>query len=113
MPSTRYLACIFCGRNTHLSRVKPESFKSFDSSWKILQVRHAEPGPGRGRRISGVGGFKIDQDRSLTIQDMLMSEEYRDLALAIKSKLLLIIQEYLKAGILSKNEINSILREAS
>jgi len=44
---------------------------------------------------------------------MLESDEYRDLALAIKNKLLLIVQEYLKAGILSKNEINSILREAS
>jgi len=44
---------------------------------------------------------------------MLESEEYRDLALAIKSKLLLIIQEYLKAGILSKNEINAVLSEAS
>jgi len=113
MPGTQYLACIFCGRNTHLSRVKPESFKSFDSDWKILQVRHAEPGPGRGRRLSGVGGFRIDPDRSLSIQEMLESDEYRDLALAIKTKLLLIIQEYLKAGIVSKSEINKILSEAS
>jgi len=110
MPEIKYLTCIFCGRITHLSRVSLDAFNNFSANWKILQVRHAEPAPGRGRRVSGVGGFVVDPERSLTIQEMLESDEHRDLALATKRKLLLILQEYLRAGVITRDEIDTLLR---
>jgi len=112
MSGMRYLTCIFCGRNIHLSRIRRESFESFSGDWRILQVREALPGPGRGRRIKGVGGFVIDPDRSLTISEMLESDEYRELALAVKRKLLLILEEYLNMGIVSRGEVEEILGRA-
>ncbi|GAH24067.1 unnamed protein product, partial [marine sediment metagenome] len=42
------------------SRIRPETLENFSADWNILQVREAQPGPGRGRKIKGVGGFVVD-----------------------------------------------------
>ena len=107
MKGLEYLVCIFCGKNSHLSRLRPEAFDSFSGDWDILQVREALPGPGRGRREKGKGGFVIDRDRSLTISEMLESQGHRELALSVKGKLLRIVAEYLRLGVITMEELEA------
>ena len=100
-----YLACPFCGKTVVLSKIRPETLENFSADWEVLQVREAQPGPGRGLKIKGVGGFVIDPLRSMPIHRMLQSQEHRDLALGVKGRLLKIVGEYMRVGVISPEEI--------
>ncbi|GAH56194.1 unnamed protein product [marine sediment metagenome] len=44
---------------------------------------------------------------------MLESPEHRDLAVAVKNRLLKIVGEYLRVGAITREEIDALLREAA
>ena len=108
-----YLACPFCGKTVVTSKIRPETLENYSADWEVLQVREAQPGPGRGRKIKGVGGFVIDPVRSMPIHRMLESPEHRDLAVAVKNRLLKIVGEYLRVGAITREEVDALLREAA
>jgi len=110
MSSLEYLNCVFCGKNTYLSSIPLDSFDRFSADLKILQVREALPGPGRGGKIKGVGGFVVDPVRSMPIARIVESQEHRDFALAVKDRILKIVGEYLRVGVITRGEIIELTR---
>ena len=103
-----YLYCVFCGKNTLLQRIPLSSFEKFNAEWDLLQVREARPGPGRGRKEKGVGGFQLVPEMGMTITEMLESPEHVDYALGVKKRLLVIVEEYLRIGVISPDELREI-----
>jgi len=98
-----------CGKNTLLKRIPLTSFEKFNAEWDLLQVREALPGPGRGRKEKGVGGFQLLPEMGMTINEMLDSPEHRDYALGVKKRLLVIVKEYMRIGVISPEELREIM----
>ena len=109
MSTHEYLYCVFCGKNTLLNRIPLASFERFNAEWDLLQVREARPGPGRGRKEKGVGGFTVVPEMGMTITEMLESSDHRDYALGVKNRLLKIVEEYLRIGVISPDELREII----
>lgn len=107
----RYLGCVMCGHSTHLSRLKQDSFEKFYGEMNLLQIREAQPGPGRGRKEKGVGGFKVIDELSLSLPEMIASPEYREMGLGIKRGLLLRIKEYIRLGVITREDIKELVGE--
>ena len=103
-----YLYCLMCGKNTLLKRIPLSSFEKFNAEWDLLQVRKASPGPGRGRKEKGVGGFTLVPERGMTITEMLDSPDHSDYALGVKKRLLVIVKEYMRIGVISPEELRKI-----
>ena len=110
MTTVEYLACPFCGKTVVLSKIRPETLENFSADWEVLQVREAQPGPGRGIKVKGVGGFVIDPIRSMTIAQMLQGSEHVDLAIGVKNRLLKIVGEYLRVGAIEREEIEELIK---
>lgn len=107
-----YLLCPFCSwsRLIHSSRYEDgilnlREFEIEPSAFNLIQFREPNPGPGRGRRERGFGGFRVVD--SLTIIDMMKDPRYRGLAIQIKRRLIKIFRSYLAAGILNIDELLS------
>lgn len=109
MSTHEYLYCVFCGKNTLLNRIPLSSFERFNADWDLLQVREARPGPGRGRKEKGVGGFQIIPELGSTIMEMMDSEEHRPYAMGVKRRLLVILEEYIRIGMISPEELREII----
>lgn len=109
MSLVEYLACPFCGKTVVTSRIRPETLENYSADWEVLQVREAQPGPGRGIKAKGVGGFVLDPFRSMSISRMMESPEHRDLALGVKNRLLKIVGEYLRVGAITREEIEELI----
>jgi len=103
-----YLYCVFCGRNTLLKRVPLSSFERFNADWDLLQIREAHAGPGRGHKEKGVGGFQVVPEMGMTITEMLESPEHRDYALGVKKRLLIIVEEYMRLGVISSDDLRNL-----
>ena len=103
-----YLYCLMCGKNTLLKRIPLSSFEKFNADWDLMQVREARPGPGRGRKEKGVGGFQLVQEMGMTITEMLDSPDHRDYALGVKKRLLVIVKEYMRIGAISPEELREL-----
>ena len=109
MSTHEYLYCVFCGKNTLMNRIPLSSFERFDGDWDLLQVREARPGPGRGMKEKGVGGFQLVPEMGMTITEMLDSSNHRDYALGVKRRLLVIVEEYLRIGVISSDELRELM----
>ncbi len=108
MSTHEYLYCLMCGKNTLLKRIPLSSFEKFNADWDLLQVREARPGPGRGRKEKGIGGFQLLPEMGMTITEMLDSPEHRDYALGVKRRILVIVEEYMRIGVISPEELREI-----
>lgn len=97
-----------CGKNTLLKRIPLSSFEKFNAGWDLLQVRVNRPGPGRSRKEKGVGGFQLVQELGMTISEMLDSNDHREYALGVKKRLLKIVEEYIRIGVISPEELREI-----
>lgn len=105
-----YLKCAFCGMSKPLySNKYPggvltlKDFTVDPSKYPLIQIREALPGPGRGNKEKGVGGFKTVGE--ISISDMLEDPAYRALGLKIKDRLINIVKSYIEAGIISREEL--------
>ena len=107
-----YLLCPFCSgsRLIHSNRyeggvLQLRDFEIEPADFNLVQFREPNPGPGRGRREKGVGGFRVVDE--MTIQDMMEDPRYRELASQVKRRLIKIVRSYMAAGILSVDELLS------
>jgi len=112
MAEVEYLKCPFCGYTKPLKSGSGRfSLKEMDippSEFHVIQVRDVMPGPGRGRHIKGEEyGFRVV--RGYSIVEALQSGEYRDLALSLKERLLKIVEDYVRAGVISRAEVRRLL----
>jgi len=105
-----YLRCCFCGNS------KPIRSKKYDggrlrlgaltvdpSDYPIVQIRDIQPGPGRGHKGKGQGGWPVTG--TLSIVEVVEHPEYADLGLQVKDRLIAIVRSYMKAGIISTDDI--------
>ena len=105
-----YLRCCFCGNS------KPIHSKKYDggilrlgaltvdpSDYPIVQLREVLPGPGRGHKGKGQGGLHVTG--TLSIVEVLDDPEYADLGLQVKDRLTAIVRSYVRAGIISLEDI--------
>ena len=109
-----YLLCPFCSwsRLIHARRyeggvLELREFEIEPSTFNLVQFREPNPGPGRGNKEKGVGGFQAVPEMGMTIQDMLEDPEYRDLGLQLKDRLIQIVRSYMEAGVLNIDELLS------
>lgn len=97
------LGCIFCGKATLLSKIKPETFTNWGIDWKVLQVREILPGPGRGNTTRGRGyGFPVLDEESMSIIEMIENNVHPEIVEGIKTRLTKIVKAYIEAGIIDR-----------
>ena len=109
-----YLLCPFCSwsRLIHSSRyeggvLQLRDFEIEPADFTLVQFREPAPGPGRGNREKGVGGFQAVPELGMTIQDMLEDPRYRELASQVKRRLIKIVRSYIAAGVIDPEELLS------
>ncbi len=102
------VVCPFCLWNRP---IKPSEggipfgeFERSPSETAVIQVREVSPGPGRGRKGKGVGGFPVIEE--VSFEDALGDSAYSELAEELKSRLIFMIKDYLKTGILDIEDIS-------
>ena len=103
-----YVACIFCGKTQLLASLRSRDLadlKIKPTEYRVLQVREANAGPGRGHKGKGVGGFKLVESECLTLEEMLENSAYSEVAEQLKGRLVKIVKAYKKAGIIKKGEV--------
>jgi len=105
-----YLKCCFCGNSKpiHSSKYDGGVFRLgaltvAPSDYPIVQIREVQPGPGRGHKGKGQGGWPVTG--TLSIVEVLGNPEYADLGLQVKDRLIAIVRSYMRAGIISMEEI--------
>jgi len=98
------LACIFCGRNRPLS----PSFSLGEltiapAEYGVITIREVGPGPGRGHiGERGEGLRTIDR---LNIKEALEDPQFSDIAGQVRDRLIAIVRSYMRAGVISMEEI--------
>ena len=105
-----YLRCCFCGNSKPIHSNKYDggvirlgALTVAPSEYPIVQIRDIQAGPGRGHKVKGHGGWPVID--TLSITQVLGDPEYADLGLQIKDRLVAIVRSYMKAGIISMEEI--------
>ena len=105
-----YLKCCFCGHTKPIRShrydggvLKLGSLTVDPSEYPVVQIREVQPGPGRGHKIKGRGGWPVID--TLSIIEVLGDPEYADLGLQVKNRLIAIVRSYMKAGVISMEEI--------
>lgn len=77
----------------------------FGTDFKILQLMQTLPGPGRFNKVGGFDGLQIFTKLVMSISRVLESPVHRDLAVAVKNRLLKIVGEYLSVDAITQEEI--------
>ena len=110
MSSVPYAKCLFCGMTRPIhSRRNPGWFKEAWSSsvppseFPVIQVRVALAGPGRGHRATGTGGFPTALE--LSMGEALADDTYGHVAKQMRERLVEIVKDYIRAGILDPQEL--------
>ena len=106
MPTQEQIACIFCGKSVIKERMNLERWSNWDISWVVRQVREILPGPGRGHKGKSRNyGFPAIKSEGLSILGMIELGEYDEYVDAIKNRLIMIVNGYIEAGIINREEI--------
>ena len=105
-----YLRCCFCGNSKPIHSGKYEggvirlgALTVDPSDYPIVQIREVLPGPGRGHKGKGQGGFQVTG--TLSIVEVLEDSEYADLGFQVKDRLIAIVRSYMRAGIISSEDL--------
>jgi len=99
------LACIFCGRNRPLTQGFRLGTLTVDpSEYGVITIRSVGPGPGRGHiGERGEGLRTIDR---LNMKEALEDPQFSDIAGQVRERIIAIVRSYVRAGIISMEEIN-------
>ena len=98
------LACPFCGRNRPLnSGFSLGEMTIPPAQYGVITIRSVGPGPGRGHKGERGEGFRtIDR---LNIREALEDPQFSGIAGQVRDRLITIIRSYMRAGIISMEEI--------
>jgi len=109
MSETAYIKCPFCFFNKVLYSDKyPDGEYRFEipilppSETPLLEIKEAQPGPGRGHKIKGMGGFQVVEE--LSIVDMLNDDRYSEQAENILRILKNIFTDFINVGLFDIEE---------
>jgi len=69
----------------------------------VITIREVGPGPGRGHKGERGEGFRTVG--RLNIREALEDPEFHDIAGQVRDRLILIVRSYLRAGVISMEEI--------
>jgi len=105
-----YLRCCFCGNSKPIYSgkysggvIRLGALTTEPSDYPLVQLREVLPGPGRGHKGKGQGGWQVTG--TLSIVEVLDEPEYADLGLQVKERLINIVRSYIRAGIISMEEL--------
>ena len=100
MGKIRYLACIMCGKTIVERRFDAAPFDISPIDYRVLQVRQSVGGR------KGQGFFDMPEEGK-TIVEMWNGGDprEREIAEALKDRLLNVVRDYIEAGIITKEEI--------
>lgn len=102
------IACIFCGRSAIKGKINWDHFDNWDIDWTVRQIRQMLAGPGRKHKGKNRDtGFPAIEAQGLSIVEMAKDPAYDDIVKAIKGRLIKIVLAYIKAGIITKEELTS------
>ena len=103
-----YVACVVCGKTVALGKFKPEVFSIDPLEYYVLQRR--EQRGGRSKEKGKQPGFFIIEEESKNIMELWESEEpsERQIVQTFKDRLLTLLRAYVKAGIISKEDVSSL-----
>ena len=105
-----YLRCCFCGHSRPIRSSKYDggilrlgALTVDPADYPIIQLREIQPSPGRGHKGKGQGGWPVTG--TLSIVEVVEHPEYADLGLQVKDRLIAIVRSYMRAGIISTDDI--------
>lgn len=108
--SVEYVLCLFCGWSKPVYSEKYDGgvfeFAELDippTDIPVIQLRSTEPGPGRGHREKGVGGFHTVGQ--LSMAEALEDPAFSELAESMLNRLILIVKEYVRAGLIDPKDL--------
>jgi len=99
------LACPFCGRSRPIghSGFSLKAMVIDPSDYGIITIRSVGPGPGRGHKGErGEGLRTVDR---LNMGEALENPEFSDIAGQVRDRLITIIRSYMRADIISMDDI--------
>lgn len=104
----KYVVCPFCLWNRPLKEYEGNlpwgEFDGDPADTPVIHIRAATPGPGRGHKEKGVGGFPLVE--RLSLAEALEDPAHAETAEAIRSRLVLIVRDYIKNGLIEIKELN-------
>ena len=105
MPKVKYVACFNCGHARALTLFNREPFNIPPAKFYILQVR--EQKGGRSKEAGQRPGFYLVPEECKTMVTLYESDnaEERELAQALKDRLITIVKAYKDVGILTDDEL--------
>lgn len=105
-----YLRCCFCGNSKPIHSRKYEGgilrlgeLTVDPSKYPIVQIREALPGPGRGHKGKGRGGWRTV--RELPMGEVIEDPAFSALGIQVKERLIAIVRSYIRAGLIAVEEI--------
>ena len=107
MSTQEQVGCIFCGKAGMKDRLNLEAIaNNYSIDWNVLQVRACLAGPGRKHKGKNTTtGWPLIESACKSIVELAADPEYADLVEAIKSRLTMIVKEYIRVGIIRIEDI--------
>ena len=90
-----------CGKTVARNKFIPKPFTISPLEFRVLQVRDQVGGR------KGQGFFNIDSEARTIVDLWNGSQEEKNLAQVLKERLLTVVREYIKQGIIMKEELTS------
>lgn len=113
MPVVFNFACPLCGRAKELGSQMRVLKEGYDPSRFVLIAQEVRPGPGRGKKLRGMGyGFATLPERSLTMAALAESGEHREFREALAARLLSVLEAALSSGLVAREDVLALARRA-
>jgi hypothetical protein len=111
MTDIEYVSCPFCFHTQPLGSRKghypPGDYEDEPSKTRVIQIRRAMPGPGKGHKTRGQSfGFPVIG--GLSMEEAAKDPTYAEVTQAIKARILQVVRSYIEAGIISAEELDNL-----
>ena len=110
MPQQERIRCPFSARNSVLRHQKYQGgtlrfapVTTPPSEFPIIEIRDILPGPGRGHKGEGGGGFPLIATYSIV--EMLNNPNYEPIAQNILTRFKAILKDYIATGVIDREDL--------